>query len=309
MLKSKEDINLPPYKGSTLRGGFGNVFRRICCVNKKVKICSECSLRDKCAYAYIFETSPSKDAEYLKNLNQIPRPFVIEPPLEKKSTYRKDEFLEFSLILIGKAIDYLSYFIYSFKELGNLGIGRGQGRFELSRVYNFKRDKIYDSENEILKKDDTRIDFKKNIESLPLNSNCLSLNFLTPTRIKFKDDLVVKPEFHIILRALLHRLSALSYFHCDYELKIDYNSLISKAEEIKIKESEIRWLDWERYSSKQNIRMKLGGFMGYVSYEGDFKEFLPLLLLGEYTHIGKNCTFGLGKYEILRRENGKTTKD
>lgn len=32
LLKSKEDISLPFYKGSTLRGGFGITFRRICCI-------------------------------------------------------------------------------------------------------------------------------------------------------------------------------------------------------------------------------------------------------------------------------------
>jgi len=47
--------------------------------------------------------------------------------------------------------------------------------------------------------------------------------------------------------------------------------------------------------------MKLGGFVGNITFEGDLKEFLPFVKLGEYIHIGKQTSFGLGKYEIVGR--------
>jgi len=60
------------------------------------------------------------------------------------------------------------------------------------------------------------------------------------------------------------------------------------------------WYDWERYSSRQDRRMKLGGFVGEITYLGDLKDFLPFLLLGSYIHVGKGATFGLGKYRIAK---------
>ena len=45
--------------------------------------------------------------------------------------------------------------------------------------------------------------------------------------------------------------------------------------------------------------MSLCGVIGTVSYEGDISEFMSLLKLGEYVHVGKGTSFGLGKYEIL----------
>ena len=46
--------------------------------------------------------------------------------------------------------------------------------------------------------------------------------------------------------------------------------------------------------------MSLGGATGTVSYEGDISDFMLLLRLGEYVHVGKGTSFGLGKYEILQ---------
>lgn len=301
ILQAQEDLILPSYKGSSLRGGFGITFKKICCVNRVESICFDCSLRENCAYAYIFETSPSKDSDRLKNIKEIPRPFVIEPPLEVKTKYKKDETLEFNLILIGKAIEYLPYFVFTFKELGNIGLGKGRGKFELFKIYNIKEELIYDAKDEILKNSDSKLDIF-NLLSNFNNCSQLTLNFLTPTRIKIKNDLIVKPEFYMLIKSLLHRLSALFYFHCQKELNLDYNLLISEAKKIRIKNDNLRWLDWERYSSRQDTKMKLGGFIGKINYEGDFRLFLPLIILGQFTHIGKNCTFGLGKYEIVGDE-------
>jgi len=47
--------------------------------------------------------------------------------------------------------------------------------------------------------------------------------------------------------------------------------------------------------------MKMGGFIGSITFEGDLEPFLPFLLLGEYVHVGKGTSFGLGKYEIKQR--------
>jgi CRISPR/Cas system endoribonuclease Cas6 (RAMP superfamily) len=45
--------------------------------------------------------------------------------------------------------------------------------------------------------------------------------------------------------------------------------------------------------------MKFGGRMGSTGYEGILLLLLTYLNFGQWIHVGKNATFGLGKYEIL----------
>ena len=132
-LKALDSINMPIYKGSTLRGGFGHAFKKVVCV-KREKICETCLLKGKCVYSYVFETPPPPDTSKMKKYPFAPHPFVITPPLEEKRTYRQNDTLCFELTLIGKAIDFLPYFIYTFDELGKMGIGKAKGRYQLQEV-------------------------------------------------------------------------------------------------------------------------------------------------------------------------------
>ena len=302
-LNALDVINLPAYKGSTLRGGFGNAFKKVVCAIKN-KDCDECMLKAKCIYSYVFETPPSENSEILRKYEKAPHPFIIEPPLEQKRLYNPGETLTFNLILIGKAIDYLPYFIYTFEELGKIGIGKGRGKYEIKEV-SFDGKEMYNSSDKQLKSFPSHLQSISNVltqnpapVSFKQGSKLITLNFLTPSRIVVNEDLVVDLEFHHLIRSLLRRISTLSYFHFGERLNLDFRGLIKRAQEVKMKDRTTRWYDWERYSARQDIRMKMGGFIGKVSFEGELNEFIPFVKLGELLHVGKGTSFGLGRYVI-----------
>lgn len=307
-ISPEDELVLPHYKGSTLRGGFGSVFRKISCTGRNNQSCHKCILREKCAYSYVFETSPMPDSPFLKNLEDIPRPFVIEPPLDPKTIIKKGDNLTFNLILIGHAINYLPYFIVAFKELGKIGVGKGRGKFYLREIkavsiLDQKKEIIYDSSNDMIKNVDFRFNWADVISTSRngfevSKTKIATINFLTPTRIKYRGEYVSLPEFHVLLRSLLRRIANLAFFHCGESLNLDFNNLINNAEKVKIEKINVQWVDWERYSFAQNSRMKMGGFTGEVKYRGELESYLPFLLLGEHIHIGKGVTFGMGWYRI-----------
>ncbi|MFH1562829.1 MAG: CRISPR system precrRNA processing endoribonuclease RAMP protein Cas6 [Nitrospirota bacterium] len=301
-ITAKELLILPVYKGSTFRGGFGYAFKRVVCAMKD-KECLDCLLKEKCVYSYIFETPPPLDTKIMRKYKSVPHPFVIEPPPEKRIGYKPGDEITFSLILIGKAIDYLPYFIYTFDELGKIGLGKGRAEYEMKEVHCAGK-MIYDSESKTLSSFKTSTLYLESETSNPKSKiqnlkSQITLNFLTPCRIIYDEHLIKDIEFHILIRNLLRRLSLLYYFHCNGDSsEWDFKGLIEQAKEIRVKSQNLKWYDWERYSARQDTRMKLGGFVGEVTFEGDIEPFMPLIKAGEVLHVGKGTSFGMGRYEI-----------
>jgi CRISPR-associated endoribonuclease Cas6 len=300
ILQPLGQINMPPYKGSTFRGGFGNTFRKIVCALRR-KDCKDCLLKGSCVYAYVFETSPDEGASLMnmKKYEKIPHPFIIEPPEDKTQIYDIEDPISINLILIGRAIDYLAYFIYTFEELGRRGIGKGRGKYSLKKVEGEDGTVIYSS-GIISPQSPNELNIPEEIDFSLSSSKTLTLRFLTPARISYRRDLAVTLEFHILIRALLRRLCLLYYFHCERRQPLwNHKQIIAEAEKISIKRDSLRWFDWERYSSRQGVRMKLGGLVGEITYKGHVEPFIPLLRVGEILHVGKGTSFGLGKYRLL----------
>jgi hypothetical protein len=85
----------------------------------------------------------------------------------------------------------------------------------------------------------------------------------------------------------------------------DFQPLLQRSDGVQVTGADLRWLDWERWSQRQNAAMKLGGLVGSLTLGGDVSPFAPLLRAAEILHAGKGAVFGLGKVElepIIRRD-------
>jgi CRISPR-associated endoribonuclease Cas6 len=246
----------------------------------------------------------------MRKYTVAPHPFVLLPPLGRKSIYQAGETLTFGCTLIGRGIDYLPYFIYTFERLGaRHGLGKGRGRFTVEDVRwlppGGEPTVIYQGADQTLHSTFHPLHVQDLAQAAaPASLQTLTLRFLTPIRLVYGGSLTETPEFHVLMRVLLRRLSNLAYFHCGAELQLDFRGLIAAAEQVQIAASHLWWYDWERYSTRQDTRMKLGGVLGQVTYTGDVLPFLPLLQLGAYVHVGKGTSFGLGKYVIQHESIG-----
>lgn len=259
-------------------------------------------LRSKCIYAYVFDTSPPAESDRLRNHRNIPQPFILEPPGETTMHYPPGRDLMFSFVLVGKALEYVPYFIFTVEEMGKAGIGKGRGLFILKKVTSLSAEgpvPVFDGKDRKLfpENNDLQRVIEKKVDDL-LKAERIVLTFHTPTRIVSDDRFVSAPEFHHIIRSLSRRVSNLLYFHCAMEAPWDFKELIEKAEKVRVVNSRLEWNDWERYSKRQDTRMKMGGFTGTMICEGDFASSALVLALGELLHVGKNASFGLGKYEV-----------
>lgn len=278
-------------KGNVLRGGFGNTFKQMVCVKNVDFPCKNCEVSDTCPYPIIFEPSPQTDLKSLSKNSDIPRPFVINPPTTKKTKYSSDDTIRFSLVLVGKVIKLLPYFITTFKELGNIGIGSNSGKYNLISVYN-NNSEIYS--NGLLKNESNL--YPIIIPSKPISY--IKLDFLTETTIKVNGQFIEKPDFGAIIKRIRDRVASLAVFF-GIKWEADFIQIGKLAEMVKTLEDNTYWNEKTRFSKRNNVKHDMSGFIGDISFTGDISPFIELLLLGELVHVGKGAVFGNGFYKIV----------
>jgi hypothetical protein len=293
-----EPLALPEYLGSTLRGAFGHTFRKLCCPAPRDEACP---IPAACAYYLVFETAPPPDSQALRTHDEIPRPFVIAPPPAAADEYRRGDHVVFDLTLIGRAREFLPHFVVTLRQVDR--IGRGRRAVRLAKIEAV--DPLHDVSENVFVCDESLV---KPVDFGVIFDDCVAILcpatirvcFLTQTRLKHDDGFVRRPEFHVLFRRLLGRLSSLARFHCGAPLDVDFRALIEQARAVRLVRDETRWTTWTRYSSRQDRRMEWAGLVGAATYEGDLTPFWPYLVFGQWTHVGKGATFGLGGYRLER---------
>ncbi|MEW6673481.1 MAG: CRISPR system precrRNA processing endoribonuclease RAMP protein Cas6 [Thermodesulfobacteriota bacterium] len=298
----ENDAELPFYKGSTFRGVFGRALKKVVCA-LKLQECGECLLRQRCIYTQVFETELAQAPAANARVIPPPHPFVIEPPETNQTFFPAGSKFDFSLLLFGKVNQAFPYFLYSFDQMGRIGIGRKingeRGRFGLESV-ECNGDIVYTSEDQRLKTTNGLQTLR--LEAPPESHEHFKIKITieTPLRLKFENRFRADLPFHVFVRGMLRRTSSLLATYGDGEPDIDYKGLVKRAETVRIAASDLSWFDWRRYSFRQDKDMLMGGIVGSVTYEGGIGEFLPLLDFCAKVHLGKQTAFGLGKFTSER---------
>ncbi len=84
--------------------------------------------------------------------------------------------------------------------------------------------------------------------------------------------------------------------------KPDFAALLAQADAIERHQTDLRWIDFRRFSARQQNHMDFGGLVGNVSFWGDFTPFLPALILAAQLHIGRHTSFGFGRFRCRFEE-------
>ncbi len=299
------DTHLPAYKGGMLRGGFGMAFKRGSCPQSCWNHPSGCAIGAICPYRWVFETPHPPGIESLYHLQDVPRPFVIEPPLDHRTQYAAGDTLEFGLILLGHGVDHLPYFLFGFEQLGRMGLGGARAPARLERVEALRPWQpigatIY-QDGRVLDGSDTLplLDVPAIVARAAALPADLRITLRTPLRLKSRGVFLETIEPPAIVQAICWRLNALATFHGGGPWPVDHQALVEQARGIVIEDAHTRWVDWERTSSRApQQRMNLGGIIGGAVLRGVPPDVRALLLAGSVAHVGKACVFGHGEYRL-----------
>ena len=315
-LELQTPIILPPFKGSAFRGGLSQAFMHgmsdcpalRCAGFQKPPEClkEQCGKVSSCLYARIFEAPPPNGRNGRSRFQNAPRPYVINPPLTFQERFEKGDVLECTLVLMGPARDTMPQWVRAMQTLGetglgaSLGLGQGKGRFSVraADLMDYPEPfRIFDGDTKTFTPPPIGNRIAPGFQAN--RQDRVDMNFFTPLRIKEKKKLVTRLEFSTLFRSLARRLEVCTILYGREEGLPDLKTLESKTDGIHGIRSRLEWHDPERDSRRQNTRMRFGGLMGTISFEGDVVPFLPVLAMGAHLHVGQLTTMGHGWYGMV----------
>lgn len=295
-LRAVRGGSLPRHGGAVLRSAFGAALRAVSCDNPDSE-CSSCPTRDACAYLYLFETPLPPDARFLRAADRLPHPFVLRAWGEDRARVGGGDLVTIEVILVGRAIDLLPHVMVAVGRMAMRGLGRERLPLRLVGI-----DQLEGREGRAR----TLFDSQRQVDQVqpeglqvPDISAAVEIELLTPTNLVSDGRSLRQLEFAPLVRALLRRASALSAFHCNAALELDYRALVDRAGTVHVAQADTRHVSFKRYSSRQGQRVPQEGLVGRARLEGDaLRELAPLLALGEVVHVGKGTAMGMGRYQI-----------
>lgn len=125
--------------------------------------------------------------------------------------------------------------------------------------------------------------------------------FMTPTELKPHTG-TEPPPFSILLARACERISALRSFYGDGPLAFDFRTLAAEAGAVRCAAGHIEWQTAQRRSGRTAQVHPLGGFTGFVEYEGALGPFRPWLEAATWTGVGRQTVWGKGLMVLPRAE-------
>lgn len=287
-LRLLEDAHLPMNKPSAIRGGIGEMLLNANCIRDRN--CSSCDFESECLVRRTMYSKFERKPEFVTDGDSVG--YVLECE-NYETDFRKGDSLEFHLVLFGKTIVYFSQFLQAIYQLGTAGLGKEHARYEIVSLTNTLGEDMLDEY--LVRMERYRIqrvwDYVVYRAKHPPIENLIS--FCTPVTLKYQGQIQKKLSLEAIVPAVLRRIYMLDCFEgfeCDALHWNDTypNVMIENSKEIAVR----------RYSSTQDRRMQLMGIKGVLRLENIPKTLLPILLAGELMHIGKNTSFGFGRYRV-----------
>jgi hypothetical protein len=301
--RMRAPLRLPDYAGSLLRGQFGAALRRVSCMTGE-NTCDGCPLRATCPYPAIFE-APAPAAHAMQNFTHVPNPYVIEPPPFGTRHVEAGGTLQFCVVLVGRAVAQLPLVSFALQRAVEGGLGRERAPGALETIEwqepaTGDRSGVFAPVWQVGDAAISAHDARVRLPTPAGPASRLTIAIHTPMRLQQQGH-PVRPHAltpRKLVADLLRRITLLGEFHAERAgLVADAPALVRHADTLAHQPA-LRWQDWSRYSSRQQQEMTLGGVIGAWTLEGDLAPLLPWLWLGQWLHVGKNATMGMGGYQL-----------
>lgn len=287
------DTVMPETKVAALRGGMGEMLLRQNCIADKN--CHKCHFYESCIVQHTFYSVMEKKPAYVTGDESVG--YLIEC-MDRRTKYKKGSRFEFFLTLFGESIVFFNSYLQAFHQLGMAGIGKHHSRFRICEIRNTEGELLVlgsqvDMSRYVIHTISDYILYRK--ETLLNMNGKWTLTFQTPLSMKHRRYFMQEFYSEALVKGAARRIQMLNYYTGTESIFPEF------AEYPEIDEQRVRKEAVRRYSGTHNSHITLHGISGNVVFQNMPEECLDYLIAGELTHMGRNTSFGFGKY-VLRRE-------
>lgn len=245
-----------------------------------------------CPYHLTFSQPLSVDPAALRRYQKPSLPFAFHIPLVSEPPNEGDT-VELCLVITGSAVNLVIDYIAALEGMLRSPAFRRRFSASLMKVessgYDRCRTLIMVPGKGMAMDRVTTLSLQGLRKSSVLAPDAVTVAIVTPMRIMAEGRPLREFSFSPFIRALCRRVSAMAYYYGGSEAELDFKWLAERSRSVACADADITWVEWGSSWS---------GLLGSATFTGDLTEYHPFLLAGEYLHVGKGATFGLGRYAI-----------
>ena len=290
------DGRLPRYKSSALRGGMGQMLLMSNCIRDKN--CENCDFEEDCLVRRMMYPKMTIRPKFMTQ--QDSEGYVLECE-NRDEFFSAGDKLEFNLLLFGRTIVYFFQFLQAFYYLGMQGLGSERVPFRVLHVTNTKRELIVEDSN-IYKEHLRILQLSEYVRYRLGKANIHDSNtlvFHSPLTMKYKGEVQEEFDPEAIMAAAERRLYILNCFEGRREDE-DYSRVLVQDHVPALVGQHTYMVKVPRFSGTQNKKVSFQGIRGHCTFSEMDDTARTLLIAGELIHIGKNTSFGFGRYTLIR---------
>ncbi|MEP0813169.1 MAG: CRISPR system precrRNA processing endoribonuclease RAMP protein Cas6, partial [bacterium] len=301
-LKTGGPVCVNGFWGAHLRSALGVALRESCCPFPGAP-CDGCLLRFDCAFATAWHTFVHPDDEE----SGLPpgvttnrsHPFILRAAKKTPDKVAAGRIIKFGMTILGEHTYKTAFWIVALKRMAARGLGKGTAPLELVQVKRLlgKRSRIlYDKSKRAVGRPGEPDMLR--IGELPARADSnrlvdLKLKFVSPLRLRRKDEEPAAPTPRLIWEAAVRRIQGMASANGARPPEGWGGEYYS--EEVSGCWSRIKQ---DRWSSSQKQRIPATGFAGEIEIADAPLGHVPWWNAAQLLGIGKMAAFGLGAFEL-----------
>jgi hypothetical protein len=237
--------------------------------------------RDRAAFALLFDARQGERGDQRQ-------PYVVAAPPDERTEFEPGDQLEFGLTLLGPARACTAALRDAADLAGLWGFGVTRSCWSLASA-----------------------------RTLELNSNQLlawlpwsptaDLELLSPADLCRDGRPARTVDSELLVRRTVGRVHELAEAYCGGD-PFDRPAALASAATLRCTATYLERVRWERYSSTHGGKHPLSGLRGTLHLEAVAEELWPYLVVGQWWHLGKGSSFGMGQYALLPRPDARAAR-